>query len=148
MNRRHLLGVWCGILFSGCLGGSAPGTASPTVQGPVTGSAAHLGAFVLWNDDDEPHTLTLTVRTDEAVVGRTRHTVQPETTTEVPNPVGRQGSYRIAVSLENGAEARTNWRISSCHSTKYLQIYVSEGDIDIRRKQQTVVPTPTCGSGR
>ena len=145
MDRRHFLSAAGGVLVSGCFAGGTADTASPTVRGPSTGSADHLGDLILWNDDDEQHTLSVTVEGGGDVFRDTNRTLSPGSSGGVSNRIDRQGEYRIVASLEDGTQNSTVWQITSCHSFEYLQIYISaEREIEFRTKHRTVVPTPTC----
>lgn len=145
MDRRHFLSAAGGVLLAGCFAEETPYTASPSVRGPTTGSAEHLGDFVLWNDDDTQHTLSVTIKGGDTVYVDTNRTLSPGASGGVSNQIDRQGEYRITASLQDGTQNSTVWVIASCNSIEYLQIYISDQqEIEFRTKQQTVVPTPTC----
>lgn len=153
MERRHFLGVVGGSLVSGCLGGgttgtssrTAEGTVSPTADATITGSATNLGDFVLWNDDDESHTVSLVVKRRKELILDIRQPLDPDNYERISNPIDKQGRYQIEASLENGTQTSTLWEITSCHNSQYIQIYINDsGKIKIYTKQQTIVPTPSC----
>jgi hypothetical protein len=89
MDRRHFLSAAGGVLVSGCFAGGTPDTASPTVRGPSTGSADHLGDFILWNDDDEQHTLSVTVEGGGDVFRDTNRTLSPGSSGGISNRIDR-----------------------------------------------------------
>ena len=142
MKRRQFLGATSGIVLAGCLSGE-----TDTAAAPSPGTATHLGDFVLWNDDDEPHALTLTVRQEEEeILVESTQTLEPDSSTQVPNPIERQGTYQLVAELETGDRTRAEWEITSCRDHEYRQIYVSsEAALEIRAMQRTVDPAPTCG---
>lgn len=141
MIRRQFLSVAGGIVLAGCLGSETTGNTSPS-PGPAT----HLGDFVLWNDDDEPHALTLTVRQEKEILVESTHTLEPDSSTRIPNSLERQGTYQLVAELETGTRKRTEWEITSCRNHEYRQIYVSsEAALEIRAMRRTVDPAPTCG---
>ncbi|PSQ04204.1 hypothetical protein BRC97_11735 [Halobacteriales archaeon QS_6_71_20] len=149
MNRRRLLagagGLWS-ALAAGCLGGGSVGTPTRTVAGAGTAPADEIGEFVLWNDDDEPHTVTLVVRGGGKVLVRADERLASGASTRVPNPVTRQGTYRVIAGLKDGTEERVEWRIDSCDSVEYRQVYIDDGGaVEIREMRRTVVPAPECG---
>lgn len=107
--------------------------------------AQYVGDFVLWNDDDRRHTVSLTVRRGDETVVDTQRTLSAGESTRIANPIERQGTYRIVVELEGGIEKRVDWAIDSCANSQYRQVYVDEhGDVTIRTMRQTVDPPPTC----
>lgn len=130
-----------GLAVSGSLHGETDGGGARS-----PGPANHLGDFVLWNDDDEPHTISLTVERDGETLAEWSRTLEPDASTRVPNPIEHQGTYRVVVGLETGTRESVEWRIASCHSHEYRQVYVGDGaTIEIRTMRRTVDPTPSCG---
>jgi len=123
-------------------------TPTPEAKPRATASrtdAQYVGDFVLWNDDDRRHTVSLTVRRGDETVLETERTLGPGESADVPNPIDRQGTYRIVVGLEDGTERRVDWAIESCANVEYRQVYVDErGDVAVRTMRQTVDPPPTC----
>lgn len=138
-NRRGLLLAAGGAALSGCLRSEADGGGSRS-PGPTN----HLGDFVLWNDD-EPHTISLTVERDGETLAESRRTLEPDTSTRVPNPVEHRGTHRV-VALETSTREGVEWEIASGHSYEYRQIHVDDdAGIEIRAMRRTVDPTPPCG---
>jgi len=118
-------------------------TRTPTAH-PET-AAPHLGDFVLWNDDDTPHVLSLTVHRSDVHVLTIERRLEPGASTRVSNPVDRQGRYLIEASLDTNRRRRLRWRIEACSSVEYVQCYVdSEGRLGLRTLRRTVDPPPTC----
>jgi hypothetical protein len=174
VNRRRLLVVGASTagLLAGCSG--RPSVASPTStstpadsQTPVESStptdsptptdgpdvssnptprpAPHLGPFVLWNDDDERHRVTLTVSDDSVVVDETRD-LSPGDAADVENPIETQGVYTVVARVDGEKRAERTWRVERCASVEYLQLYVGDaGRVELRTMRQTVDPQPTCG---
>jgi len=120
-----------------------PAPTAPPSTGP--GRAPHLGDVVLWNDDDTPHTLSLTVRRDDTHVRTIVRELAPGASTRVPNPIDRQGRYLLTASLETNRRRRIEWPIESCANAEYLQCFVeADGTLGLRVLQQTIDPPPTC----
>jgi hypothetical protein len=146
MKRRQFFGVTIGAVLSGCVGGSANDAPSSTTDAAPNSPANHLGDFVLWNADEEPHTITLIIRRDGEEMMNTTQTVQSGTSTRVANPIEQQGTYSIVATLEDGTEESVEWQIEACNSIEYRQIHVDgSGQIQIREMKETVDPTPECG---
>jgi len=134
MKRRHFLTLSVISISSGCAGlfpeeepGNEDGTCAPPSTAP----------FVLWNDDDAEHTLTLTVRNgDEVLVDATR-TLGPDGSREVASPIDETGTYRLSASIEEGGETSREW-VVDCGDAEYVQAYVDEGaSVELRVKRQT-----------
>lgn len=107
--------------------------------------APYVGDFVLWNDDDRQHTVTLTVRRGNETVVDAQRTLSTGGSARIANPIERQGTYRIVVTLKDGTQKRVDWGIGSCANIQYRQVYIDEnGDVTIRTKRQTIDPRPTC----
>jgi hypothetical protein len=125
-------------------------TATPTPEAEPRSTvsrtdAQYVGDFVLWNDDDRQHTVSLTVRRGDETVLETKRTLGAGESADIPNPIERQGTYRIVVELEDGTEKRVDWPIESCANIEYRQVYVDDrGDVTVRTMRQTVDPPPTC----
>jgi len=158
-TRRGLLragGFALVSVIAGCSGdepAASPDRPSPSptrrpTETPSSTSgdrAPHLGDFVLWNDDDTPHTLSLTVRRAGTHVLTITRQLDPGASTRVPNPIDRQGRYRITASLETNRRRRLRWQVESCTSVEYVQCFVDgDGTLGLRTLRQTVDPVPTC----
>jgi hypothetical protein len=116
-----------------------------TSPAPTSGSAPHLGRFVLWNDDDERHRVTLVVSAADVVVDETRD-LPPDTTADVDNPIETQGVYSVVARVDGERRAERTWRVERCASVEYLQLYVGDaGAVEIRTMRRTIDPPPTCG---
>jgi hypothetical protein len=121
-------------------------TPTPTATAASGGPAPHLGDFVLWNDDDTPHRLSLTVERDGAHLRTITRRLDPGASIRVPNPIDRQGRYRITAALETPRRRRIEWRIDSCTDAEYLQCFVDgDGTLGLRVLRRTVDPAPECG---
>jgi hypothetical protein len=164
-TRRRALRALGLVFVSGCAGSAndAPSatppatdrtTATPTrmrtptptaPQSSGPGPVPHLGDVVLWNDDDTPHTLSLTVRRDGTHVRTLVRELAPGASTRVPNPIDRQGQYLLTASLETNRPRRIEWPIESCANAEYLQCFVDrDGTLGLRVLRQTIDPPPTC----
>jgi hypothetical protein len=162
VNRRRLLvvGASAAGLLAGCSGRTS--VASPTSastpadsptptdrpgasSNPTPRPAPHLGPFVLWNDDDERHRVTLTVSDEGVVVDETRD-LPPGAAADVENPIETQGVYSIVGRVDGERRVERAWRVERCASAEYLQLYVGDaGRVELRTMRQTVDPPPTCG---
>jgi hypothetical protein len=122
-------------------------TPTPTVTATAVsgGPAPHLGDFVLWNDDETPHRLSLTVERDGTHLRTITRQLDPGASIRVPNPIDRQGRYRITAALETPRRRRIEWRIDSCTNAEYLQCFVDgDGTLGLRVLRRTVDPAPEC----
>ena len=170
MNRRRYLVLCIGIpaLLAGCANRPldpsesrspttdpratsrtrSDATTSPTGPPPTDPSTAepapHLGQFVLWNDDDDPHRVSLTVgREGRVLVDETRE-LSPGAAADVENPIETQGTYRVTASLADGTRVEREWDVSRCIDIEYLQVYVGDtAAVEIRTKRRTIDPPPT-----
>ncbi|AUV81744.1 hypothetical protein C2R22_08850 [Salinigranum rubrum] len=125
--------------------GDAPPTDSSPTDPPTAAPASHLGWFVLWNDDDEPHRVTLTVSREARVILDETRDLSPGAAADVENPIETQGVYEVVATVDDERRAEREWRVSNCDSIEYLQVYVGEdGETEIRTMRQTIDPHPTC----
>ena len=145
MKRRQFSGVVIGAVLSGCVGSSATSTSSPSADETPNNPAKYLGDFVLWNDDNEPHTITLGIQGDGEKIMNTNEMLESGAYTRVTNPIEQQGTYSIIATLEDGTEESVEWQIDACNSIEYRQIYIGkDGQIQIRKMKQTIDPMPKC----
>lgn len=119
-------------------------TPTPTVTATPGGPAPHLGDFVLWNDDT-PHRLSPTVERDGAHLRTITRRLGPGKSMRVPNPIDRQGGYRITAALETPRRCRIEWRVDFCTDAESLQCFVDgDGALGLRVLRRTVDPAPVC----
>ncbi|WP_049899567.1 hypothetical protein [Halococcus agarilyticus] len=126
-------------------------TTEPTAPpGPQTtvGDARYVGKFVLWNDDDASHSLSVSITKNGSALLDDTFDLDADSSTRVDNPITKQGSYRIRAETESGASETFTWEIARCSNYEYIQIYIDEeSGLRFRKFKQTVDPPPTC-SGR
>lgn len=145
MNRRGFLATTATLAAAGCVARGPTDTPSPTVEGARSGPANHLGEFVVWNDHDERHTLSLTVRGGGATYLDVEHRLDPGAVVRLDNPIDRQGTYRITAALSDGTSERVEWEIASCSNYEYVRAHVTDsGGISVEIGAKTVVPPPDC----
>lgn len=118
-------------------------------SGPQTtvGDARYVGKFGLWNDDDEPHSVVVSVATGESTLLEDTYEIEGDSAMSIANPITEQGSYRIRVETESGAANTFTWEILSCNNYEYIQIYIDEtSEVELRKLKQTSLGTPTCST--
>ena len=154
MNRRQFFTLTGSIVVAGCTEGRISDSSSPTSSdkalpsdNKATGSANHLGDFVLWNDDDKTHNLQITIKKDSKILFDVARKLGPNESSEISNPISKQGVYEIRASVDSQSQIQDKWKIASCYNFEYIQFYISNQkavEIEIRVKKETIVPTPTC----
>ena len=154
MNRRQFFTLTGSIVVAGCNERRISNSSSPTSSdkalssdNEATGSANHLGDFVLWNDDDKTHNLQITIKKDSKILFDVARKLGPNESSEISNPISRQGVYEIRASIDSQPQIQDEWKIASCHNFEYIQFYISNQEaveVEIRTKKETIVPTPTC----
>jgi len=154
MNRRQFFILTGSMAVAGCTEGRTSDSSSPTSSdealssdNEATGPANHLGDFVLWNDDDKTHNLQITIKKDSKILFDVARKLGPNESSEISNPISRQGVYEIRASIDSQPQIQDKWKIASCHNFEYIQFYISNQEaveVEIRTKRETIVPTPTC----
>ena len=103
----------------------------------------NLGAFVLWNQHDAGHDLTVRVERDGEVLLTEARTLDGGASARVENPVSEPGTYRVSGALSSGASTTYEWSLRCQGDAEYLQVVVTEDvGVEIRRKNQTVTSPP------
>ena len=151
MNRRGFLAATAALASTGCVARdpaatpSPSTTPSPTDAGARSGPANHLGEFVLWNDHDERHTLSLEVRGGGETFLDVERRLDPGAVVRLDNPIERQGTYRVTASLADGGSGSIEWDIASCGNYEYVRSHVTDsGGVSVEIGTRTVMPPPEC----
>ena len=147
-RRTVLTCVGDGVVASAsCTEGGSQSTTTDGTSPTTVDDASHLGDFVVWNDDDTRHGVTLRVRRGSESIADVTRTFDPDESVEVANPISTQGTYEVVAETEDGRSASREWVIDSCHSVEFVRVRVTNEGLDIEFGRETIVPTPTCAGG-
>jgi hypothetical protein len=105
LDRRTLLGSIAATLGLAGAGCSAPGGSS-TPQ-PTLSSSRQI---TVYNDDDEPQDVTITVSRDGGRVFESRFELGPGDSRQTQG-VTRPGEYRVQVELAGGESTTSTWTV-------------------------------------
>ena len=120
-------------------------TATRSSSKTTTGDAPHLGKFVLRNDDNDSHTVSISVVKGQSKLLQETYELGPGFSVGIDNPITKQGTYRIRVGTESGLATTYTWKITTCGTDELLRITINEKPaIRFTERQRTVIPTPTC----
>lgn len=122
-------------------------TTTPSHSETTVGNAPYVGKFVLWNDDNKPHLLSVSVTKEELTLLKTTRKLTPDSSIHIDNLITNQETYRIQAKTQSGVEKTFTWKISACNNYEYIQIHINESsDIEIRTMKQTIAPPPSCSN--
>jgi hypothetical protein len=120
-------------------------TATRPQSKPTAGDAPHVGKFVLQNDDNDSHTIAISVIKGRSKLLQETYELGPGFSVGIANPITKQGTYRIRVATESRLTTTYVWEITTCGTDEFLQITINEKSaIRFTELQRTIIPTPTC----
>ena len=101
-------------------------TATRSPSKTTTGDAPHLGKFVLRNDDNDSHTVSISVVKGQSKLLQETYELGPGFSVGIDNPITKQGTYRIRVGTESGLATTYTWKITTCGTDELLRIHQRE----------------------